>query len=199
MAETPAAGRGGDSECPGGSAATGDAVSAWFVREILPLEAILMHYLHHNWRNPSDITDFRQEIYTRVLAAAHDEIPANAKSFLFSTARNLLINLVKHERVVPIEAVADVEALNVAIDAAGPERTLVSRDELRHLQAALDRLPARAREAFTLAFFEDLSAQEIAARMGVSRAMVSKHLANGLRALTDMLSGPPETRHGKWR
>jgi RNA polymerase sigma factor (sigma-70 family) len=197
MVDTPTAGRNGDNERSDGSAATGDAVSIWFVREILPLEAILMHYLHHNWRNAGDIADFRQEVYTRVFAAAQDVIPTNAKSFLLTTARNLLIDLVKHKRVVPIEVVADVEALNVAVDAAGPERTVMSRDELRRLQTALDRLPARAREAFTLAFLEDLSAQEIAARMGVSRAMVSKHLANGLRTLTDMLYGEPITRDRK--
>lgn len=187
-------GRNGDDEHPSSAS---DPVSAWFVREILPLEAILIHYLHHNWRNPSDISDLRQEIYTRVFAAAQEGIPGNAKSFLFSTARNLLIDLVKHKRVVPIEAVADVEALNVPIDAVSPERTVMSRDELRRLQSALERLPARAREAFTLAFLEDLPAQEIAARMGVSRAMVSKHLANGLRTLTDILYGEAGTRDRK--
>lgn len=194
MADRPATGRNGDDEHPGPSK---DPASVWFVREILPLEAILVHYLHHNWRNASDIADLRQEIYTRVFAAAQESIPANAKSFLFSTARNLLIDLVKHERVVPIEAVADVEALNVPIDAVSPERTVMSRDELRRLQSALERLPVRAREAFNLAFLEDLPAHEIAARMGVSRAMVSKHLTNGLRALTDILYGEAVTRDRK--
>lgn len=194
MTGRPMTGRNGDDEHPSSAS---DPVSAWFVREILPLEAILIHYLHHNWRNPSDISDLRQEIYTRVFAAAQEGIPGNAKSFLFSTARNLLIDLVKHKRVVPIEAVADVEALNVPIDAVSPERTVMSRDELRRLQSALERLPARAREAFTLAFLEDLPAQEIAARMGVSRAMVSKHLANGLRTLTDILYGEAGTRDRK--
>ncbi len=191
MAETPATGRNGGNDHPHGRAMKGDAVAEWFVREVLPLEAILMRYLHHNWRNESEIADLRQEIYLRVCAAAREEIPGNAKSFLFATARNLLINLVKHERVVPIEAVADVEDLGIAVDAAGPERAAISRDELRRLQAALDRLPPRAREAFTLAYAEDLTAQEIAMRMGISRAMVSKHLANGLRLLTDMLFSEP--------
>ncbi len=197
MAETPATGRNGGNDYSHGSAMKGDAVAEWFVREVLPLEAILMQYLHHNWRNADDVADLRQEIYLRVCAAAREGIPDNAKSFLFTTARNLLINLVKHKRVVPIEAVADVEALGIAFDAAGPERSAISRDELRRLQGALDRLPPRAREAFTLAYVEDLTAQEIAVRMGISRAMVSKHLANGLRLLTDMLYG--ESAGGKSR
>ena len=41
-------------------------VDAWFVREVLPLEASLMQYLAHNWENKSEIPDLRQEIYARV-------------------------------------------------------------------------------------------------------------------------------------
>ncbi len=41
-------------------------VSGSFVREVLPLEAILMHFLQHNWHNQSDITDLRQEGYNRL-------------------------------------------------------------------------------------------------------------------------------------
>ena len=39
---------------------------AWFVREVLPLEAALTNYLRHNWRNQADISDLLQDIYVRV-------------------------------------------------------------------------------------------------------------------------------------
>jgi RNA polymerase sigma factor (sigma-70 family) len=189
MAETLAAGRKGGGRGRQGTATADDAVTQWFVREILPLEAILVRYLRRNWRNASDITDLRQEIYTRIFDAARDRIPDDPERFLMVTARNLIINLVKHEQIVPIDAVADLEMLGIPTDAAGPERTVMARDELRRLRVALDRLPRRARQAFTLAFLEDLSAKEIAARMGVSTRAVSKHLTSGLRALTNMLYG----------
>jgi RNA polymerase sigma factor (sigma-70 family) len=166
-----------------------DAVSAWFVREILPLEAILMHYLHHNWQNRGDLADLRQEVYARVFEAAQAQVPDNPKRFLLTTARNLLIDRVRREHVVPIEAVADLEALSVALDQPGPDRVAVARDELRRLQAALDRLPPRCREAIILGHIEGLSGTEIAARMGVTKFTVSEHLANGVRALTEMLYG----------
>lgn len=188
MSETMAPGRNGNRK---------DAVPAWFVREILPLETVLMRYLHRNWRNADDIADLRQEVYARVFAAAKGGIPTNAKSFLFATARNLLIDLVKHKRVVPIEAVADLDVLGVAIDAASPERSAVSRDELRRLQEAMEKLPPRVREAFSLTFIEDLPAHEVAARMGVTKSTVSKQLTNGLRALTDILYGESGDRGGK--
>jgi RNA polymerase sigma factor (sigma-70 family) len=189
MTETLAAGRKGGGQGRQGSATADDAVIQWFVREVLPLEAILVRYLRRNWRNASDITDLRQEIYTRIFDAARHQIPDEPERFLMVTARNLIIDLVKHEQIVSIEAVADLETLEIPADAAGPERTVMARDELRRLRTALDRLPRRARQAFILAFLEDLSAKEIAARMGVSRRVASKYLTNGLRALTNMLYG----------
>jgi RNA polymerase sigma factor (sigma-70 family) len=197
MSETLAAGRKGGGRSRQGSAATEDSVSAWFVREILPLEAFLMGYLHRNWRNASDIGDLRQEIYTRVFDAAREKIPDDARRFLTVTARNLLINMVKHEQIVSIESVADLDALEIPADTAGPDRVTAARDELRYLKAALDQLPPRTKEAVTLAYIEDLSVREIAARMGITKSTVSIHLANGIHALAELVQGEPVGRGRK--
>lgn len=154
-----------------------------------------MHYLHHNWQNQSEIADLRQDVYARVFEAAQAQVPDNPKRFLLTTARNLLIDRVRREHVVPIEAVADLEALDIALDQPGPDRVLMAREELRRLQAALDRLPPRCREAMVLGHIEGLTGGEIAKRMGVTKFTVSEHLANGVRALTDMLYGEePESK-----
>src|SRR6185437_1701142 len=144
MTEAPETNRGNASR---DAEMTASPAEDWFVREVLPLEAALMQFLQHNWRNKADIADLRQDVYVQVFDAAHTNIPDNAKAFVFQTARNLLINRLKREHIVPIEAVADVEALNAAIETPGPERNTIARDELRRLQAALDRLPPRCRDA----------------------------------------------------
>lgn len=172
-------------------------VSDWFVREVLPLEAILIHFLQHNWQNENEIVDLRQEVYLRVFEAAQQGLPEYTKRFVLTTARNLLIDRVRREQVVPIDAVADVEAMTVAIDAPGPDRIVMAREELRRLQLALDRLPPRCREAVILAHIEGLSGKEIAHRMGISEATVSRHLSNGIDAFTDMLFGEPVDRARK--
>jgi RNA polymerase sigma-70 factor (ECF subfamily) len=164
-------------------------VKAWFVREVLPLESALIHFLHHNWRNQADIDDLLQEVYMRLAAAAQKEIPAQTKAFVFSTARNLLIDRVRREQVVPIEAVADLDALGVAIDEPGPDRSVMARDELRRVQAALDRLPPRAREALLLRRVDGLSRAEIAQRMGIGEGTVKEYLSESVCALADMLYG----------
>jgi RNA polymerase sigma factor (sigma-70 family) len=191
MAETPETDREGTGPHVSGAGSVTLQARAWFVREVLPLEAMLIQFLHHSWRNKSDIPDLRQEVYVRVYEAARKRIPYPAKPFVFAIARNLLIDRIRREHVIPIEAVSDWETLNVAADEPGPDRNLIARDELGRLQAALDRLPPRCREAVVLGRIAALSRREIAERMGVSEATVTEHLTKGMRALADILYGDP--------
>ncbi len=168
---------------------TDDAVSAWFIREILPLEPSLMHYLRHNWRNPSDLPDLRQEVYARVFEAARENIPDNPKHFLFACARNLLINLARREHVVTIESFADLDVLGLVSDAPEPDCQVMEQQKLRRLEAAIEGLPPRTREAIALAYFEGLSRTEIAKRMGITQQTASEYVANATIALADILYG----------
>ena len=169
-------------------------VEAWFVREVLPLESTLMQFLSNNWRNQADIADIRQDVYEHVCEAAREHIPEQTKAFVFRTARNLIIDRFRHEQVVSIEAVPDLEAFEIAIDAPGPDRAAQARGELRRLQIALDQLPPRCREAIVLGRIDGLAGREIATQMGITEQAVSKHLNKGIRALADFLYGDPADR-----
>jgi RNA polymerase sigma factor (sigma-70 family) len=197
MSEISAARRGFGGQNRRGLVVKRDAVSAWFSREILSLEAILMHYLRQNWRNANDIPDLRQEIYARVLQAARERIPDNPKQFLLTSARNLLIDLVRREQIVPMETFADFEALDIASDEPEPDRAVIAKDELRRVKAAFVHLPPRTREAIELTYFEGLSCTEVAKRMGVAKPTASKFIAKGTLALGDILLGAPADRSGK--
>src|SRR5580692_2333001 len=171
------------------------AVREWFAREILPLEAILMRFLRQNLRDKADIADLRQEVYVRVYEAARKQIPDLAKTFVLITARNLLVDRIRRERIIPIETVTDLEAMGVASDEAGPDRAAMARDALRRLQAALDRLPPQCREVVLLRKVEGLSRQETALRLGVTERTVNRHIVQAMRALADVLySEEPDLR-----
>ena len=172
-----------------GANVTTQRVSEWFVREVLPLEPALMSFLRRSWRNKAEITDLRQDVYVRIYQAARKEIPNPVKPFLFTVARNLLIDRIYHDQVVSIETVADLEAFDVPMDEPGPDRSVMARQELRVLLAALERLPNRARDVIVMRKIEGLSRPEIAQRLGIAEATVAEHLTKGIRALTEILQG----------
>ncbi len=185
-----------DGACQQGAADAFSDLDAWFVRDVLPLEAALTQFLYHNWRNSSEIPDLRHDIYIRVYEAAQKQIPERIKPFLFTTARNLLITRVRDENVVPIEVIADLETLGIAADEPGPDRNVIARDALRRLQSALDRLPKRCREAIVLRKVDGLSVREIATRMGVAEKTVKRHLTDGVRTLANILYAEPTDFRG---
>lgn len=172
-----------------GTDMTAPEVDLWFAREVLPLEAVLVQFFRRNWRNQSDIADLLQDVYVSVYEAAQNRIPDSARQFTFTTARNLLISRARRDRIVLFEAVADMETLGAAADTPGPEQSVMARDELLRLQAGLNSLPTRSREAFILRQIEGLSRREIAQRMGISETTVRWHLSEGLRVLTDIMYG----------
>ena len=159
----------------------------WFQREVLPLEAILMTYLRQNWRDQSNIEDLLHDVYLQVFHGALERLPENPKAFVFTTARNLLISRVRRHNIVPIETVADLDALGAAIDTPDQERSTIAREELRRLQIAMDRLPAKYRDVVVMRRIDDLSRAEIAVRLGLSEETITTYLRRGMSALADML------------
>lgn len=170
-------------------------LQAWFVSEILPLEAQLTLFLRRNWRNQSDIPDLLQDVYVRVYEAANKSLPDNPRSFLFSTAHNMLVDHVRRNKIVPIEFASQLDAFGAPIDEPGPDRNAIARDDLRRLQQALDDLPPRTRSVVILRRVDGLSRNDIAKQLGISAVTIKWHLNEGLRALADAVYGvQPESK-----
>lgn len=168
-----------------------EELKAWFFREVFPLEAALTRYIRRNWRNESDTADLRQDIYARVYTAARQQLPLNARAFLFTTARNHLINTAKRAKVVSFELVADLEASFPGASTGDLDRQLTAREELRRAQAGLEKLPPRCRQVMTLRRIEGLSTKEVAAHLDISVSTVEQQMVHGMRALADYMMGGP--------
>lgn len=166
-----------------------ESVKAWFVREVLVHEELLVNYLIRVWPRRDEVADLRQEIYIRVYQSGMTARPASAKAFLFATARHLMIDRIRRQRVIAIDTVGDLDALNVLIDEISPEQRVKARQELRRLAVAFDALPPKCRDTVWLRRVDQLSQNEVADRLGISPRTVEKHLMKGIRQLANAMLG----------
>lgn len=165
------------------------ALNAWFCGHVLPLEPALTSFIRSNWRVAEDVVELRQDIYERVLAGVRLELPTNTKAFVFTVARNHLINQAVRARIVSFELVADLESEAHVTDLFATERHLDARDQLRRARDGLESLPPRCREVVRLRKVEGLTTKETAERLGVSIDTIERQLTMGMRALVDFMLG----------
>lgn len=179
----------------------------WFRDEILPLERELRSYLRRFF-GEEDAKDIVQQCYAQICAMVDYTAIQSPRAFLFVTARNLGIQRVRHDRVVPMELVAELEDLSVLENAApSAERVSSAREELRMLSQVIERMPAQCRQVFTLRKVYGFSQKEIAERLGITEHTVEKHVSKGVRLCTEYLLGlagaervvQPESSRWSWK
>lgn len=68
-----------------------------------------------------------------------------------------------------------------------PDARLQQQQTMTLIEAALQKLPARQREAFLMRYWEDMDVAETAAAMGCSQGSVKTHCSRAVHALAKML------------
>lgn len=176
----------------------GDLLDTWFKREILIHEAILMRFISRLWPRHDEVADIRQETYARVYEAAREARPQSPKAFLFATARHLMADRIRRERIVSIRAGGDIDYLNVLVDEISSEQRVGAHQELARVTQAFDRLSAKCREVVWLRRVKGLSQKEAAEQLGLTEKTVEKHLRNGTRQLAHYLREDALTPRTPW-
>lgn len=166
-----------------------EKLDEWFRREVLPLERSLTHFVRRNWRVYDDVMDLTHDIYELAYSGARNGLPAATRQYLFTVARNHLINKAKRERIVSFELVADLETLAHDVDFLATARHLEAREAIRHVQAGFEKLSPRVREILWLRKVEGLNTQETAERLGIGKDAVNHQVMMGMKALADHMLG----------
>jgi RNA polymerase sigma-70 factor (ECF subfamily) len=120
--------------------------------------------------------DLLQETFVRMLRRREVEPILDEDAYLRTTAINLALDFSRHAKsmarhVAPGDIPADIAEIGL-----DPSQICELNDTIRLLWDAVKNLPPRCREVFILRRFHDLSPDEIAQRLGISRNMVEKHL-----------------------
>lgn len=177
-----------------------DERTLWLARHILPHEPALRAWLQRRSSPRLEIDDIVQETYAVLAELASVSHIQNPRTYFFSVAQSIVLQNVRRLRIVPIEAVAEIDLLNRHVEEIGPERHVADRQELRRVAELIASLPEKCRLAFKLRKVDGLSQREIAERMRISENTVEKHVGKALRILMKAMQvgdeGSPRHRQG---
>lgn len=122
------------------------------------------------WQNRAQLADIR-----------------NINTYLYTAVRNTAYNY--RERSGPVLEMLPGEYVHVAINAwtASPEEMLISKENLRSIEQAINQLPARCKLIFRLVKEDGLKYREVAAILEVSINTINTQMAIALKKLGEVI------------
>lgn len=170
----------------------------WFAAHVQPHEPVLRAWLRSRFRTEDDLDDLVQESYLRLLRARERGEITSPKAFLFTVARNLALDRYRHREVVPMESLAESEGLAVLDEGGHIPDLIAHHQELALLTEAIQTLPDRCRQIFTLRKVYGLSQAAISAQLGVSENTVAAQLTIGVKKCMAFMLQCRREREGRW-
>jgi RNA polymerase sigma-70 factor (ECF subfamily) len=174
-------------------------IVAWVGAQVLPHERDVRIWLRRAGASPEDIDDIVQEAYCRLAALPSVAHIVSGRAYFFQTARNIAAERLRRARVVRIDYVTEIDALNILDTEPSAERVVDGRRELLRVQGLIEGLPERCREVFKLRRIHGLSQRQVAERLNISENVVEAQAARALRLILAALASdgePPGPRQG---
>ena len=156
----------------------------WFNEQVHPHESALRAFLSKRFPSLPDHDDLVQETYIRLMRVEDPRRLIYPKAFLFTSARNAAIDLIRRRSVHPHDSLSvDNDLIELPLLNVQPttQETLELRQLREILTEALQSLPERCREVMMLRYLDGCSGKEIATRLGISLGTVKGHLLKGVR------------------
>ena len=158
---------------------TTDSRTDSFTKLFAESRQALHRYIRRFVRSGETAKEIAQEAFLRTYRERESVITLRA--FLFSTARNLAANEIRHRRTVERDTLTSADELRSHATYESLEAELLRDERNRLVQQAIDRLPPQCRAAFTLRVFHEYSYKEVADHLGISVKTVEKHISRGMR------------------
>lgn len=136
----------------------------------------LYSYLYYKFGNSTMAEDIVQEAFIKLWQKCADVILEKAKSFLYTIATNMALNVKNHEKVI----LKYQQSKPNSTEYESPEYVLRQKEYMVHLENTLAALPDGQREVFLLNRIEKKTYKEIAELLGLSVKAVEKRMHKAL-------------------
>jgi RNA polymerase sigma-70 factor (ECF subfamily) len=150
----------------------------------------LLKFLTKRLKCPEAAADLTQETFIRFYQFVKENPPDNARALAYRIAVNLATDYQRKTKLrdsytVAVEPVLFADSFKSTVP--GPEQTIMARQHLEQLHAALNELSPDCRRAFLLHSIDGLTYGQIGSHLGISESMVYKHLSKALNHCAALL------------
>lgn len=165
-------------------------VSPSLLEAYLAQRANLIRFFALRLNSQAAAEDLVQDIYFR-LDRVDVEAINDVDAYLYKVGWNMMLDHLRQQRRTSNRdrAWSETEFVTragVTVDSApSAEAAVASRERLVRLEQRLAKLPLQTQRAFRLHKFEGLSHAETAARLGVSKSAIEKHISAALKKLAE--------------
>jgi RNA polymerase sigma factor (sigma-70 family) len=160
----------------------------WFMLEIYPHESALAAWLKHRYPSIRNTDDVVQESFLRVLKISRKLNLSAPKAYLFATARNICVDLLRREKIVNFHSLTGLEHYAVEKNSVGVREEIISKEEFRILTEAIKQLPKKCRRVITLRKVYGMTAKQIAAELKLSHRTVQNQILIGIKKCREYYS-----------
>lgn len=136
----------------------------------------LRNFLYYKYGNLKAAEDVVQESFIKLWISCGKVLFEKAKSFLFTVANNLFIDIKRHEKVI-LKYQGNKKS---NIDQESPEFLMEEKEFMIKLQNTIGSLPAKQREVFLLNRIDKKTYKEIAEILQITVKAVEKRMQKAL-------------------
>ncbi|WP_051554799.1 RNA polymerase sigma factor [Maribacter antarcticus] len=144
----------------------------------------IFNYIYYKFGNEEKAHDAVQEAFIKLWENCAKVPPKKAKSFLYTVANNLYLNVLKAEKIRLKYADKSLKNTN-----ENPEFIMEEKQFQEKLDAALESLPENQRVTFLMNRIDGLKYTEIAELEGVSIKAIEKRMHLALKSLRKKIDG----------
>lgn len=144
----------------------------------------VFNYIYYKFGNEEKAYDVVQEAFVKLWENCAKVSPEKAKSYVYTVANNLYLNVIKAEKV-------RLKYAHKSNDTSyeSPEFLLEEKEYKEKLDKALNSLPENQRATFLLNRIDGKKYAEIAEMEGVSVKAIEKRMHLALKALREQIEG----------
>ncbi len=143
----------------------------------------LKRFLYFKTQDMDLAEDIMQDAFVKLWNNCEKVSYTKAKSFLFTVAKNMFLNVIKHKKVV-----IEHQKYNLRIsNNETPEFIMIEKEFLIKIEETISSLPKKQREVFLLNRIEKKKYKEIAEMLDISVKAVEKRMHFALKEMRDKI------------